>query len=539
MNDQYDAIRVTVDFEMSSIHALDEVAEKNSCCRSFESDMDTIWKPEIVLKNGFHKFEELGGSFYYVRVEYDGRILWYPYHVYESQCSIDVTFYPFDEQTCHIILTIWTYRYYEVEIDPDSIFYLGEYIENSLWEMTSTSVHIQRVLGSSEIIFTINLRRKPTYYIVNIIIPLIFLGVLNSLVFIIPADAGEKMSYSVTVFLSFVVFLTIITAQLPVNSECTSILSIYIVIQLSYCILVNSFQLRIHHRLEGNAKSKIFVITVKLQRRMFCWRKKLQSDTNEKGHTKKEDGIAIENASPQRNHAEDAIKWRDVSCAFDFFAFWILMGTDLIIILLLGCYMVDDKLSWNRSAYNDIYDMTVLQDTIWKPDVVLRNGLHKFEELGGSFYYVLVKHDGRISWYPYHMFESQCSMDVSFYPFDEQTCHVIFTIWTYRYYEVGFYRDSKLGLEGYVENSLWAITSTSVQINRVLGSHEIDFTINLRRKPTYYIVNIIIPLLFLSFLNSIVFIIPADAREKMSYSVTVFLSFAVLLTITKAKLPVN
>lgn len=57
------------------------------------------------------------------------------------------------------------------------------------------------------------------------------------------------MSYSVTVFLSFAVYLTIIKAQLPDNSESTSILSIYIVIQLSYCILVlvvNSFLLRLH-----------------------------------------------------------------------------------------------------------------------------------------------------------------------------------------------------------------------------------------------------------------------------------------------------
>ncbi|XP_076105717.1 neuronal acetylcholine receptor subunit alpha-6-like [Mytilus galloprovincialis] len=270
---------------------------------------DTVWKPDLVLKNGFHKFEELGGSFYYVRIKYDGRISWYPYHVFESQCSIDVTFYPYDEQTCHIIFTIWTYRYDEVEIDPESKFELDEYTENSLWTITSTSVQINRVLGSHEIDFTINLRRKPTYYIVNIVIPLKFLGILNSLVFIIPADAGEKMSYSVTVFLSLAVFLTIITAQLPVNSESTPILSIYIVVQLSYCILVlvvNSFQLRLHHRHEGNEKSKIFVFAVKLQRRMCFWRNKIHSDTNEIGRINNEDT----NATPERNHNEEAIKWR-------------------------------------------------------------------------------------------------------------------------------------------------------------------------------------------------------------------------------------
>ncbi|VDI17814.1 Hypothetical predicted protein [Mytilus galloprovincialis] len=103
----------------------------------------------------------------------------------------------------------------------------------------------------------------------------------------------------------------------------------------------------------------------------------------------------------------------------------------------------DDQLVWNRSAYNDIYDMLLLQDMIWKPDVVLKNGYNKFEELGGSFYYVIVNHNGLVAWYPYHMFESKCSMDVTFYPFDEQNCHVIFIIWSYRYYKVGFYPDSK------------------------------------------------------------------------------------------------
>ncbi|CAC5370275.1 CHRNA6 [Mytilus coruscus] len=364
ISDQYDAILVTVDFELSSIHEHDEVAEKIAVAgyldviwwdeqlvwdRAAYNDIydmlvlqDTIWKPDIVLKNGFYKFEELGGSFYYVLVKHDGRISWYPYHVFESQCSMDVTFYPFDEQTCHIIFTIWTYRYYEVEIHPDSKLGLGGYIENNIWAMTSTSVQTKRILGSSEIVFTINLRRKPTYYIVNIILPLTFLGILNSLVLIIPADAGEKMSYSVTVFLSFAVFLTMITVQLPVNSESTSILSIYIVVQLSYCILVlvvNSFQLRIHHRNECNEKSKVFVIAVKLQRRICCWRNKIHSDTHEKGRINVEHGRAIENAFPKMNHTEDAIKWRDVSSAIDFFAFWILMGTDLMITLLIFIYI--------------------------------------------------------------------------------------------------------------------------------------------------------------------------------------------------------
>ncbi|CAG2187856.1 unnamed protein product [Mytilus edulis] len=94
-------------------------------------------------------------------------------------------------------------------------------------------------------------------------------------------------------------------------------------------------QLRLHHRNECIEKCKIFEIAVKLQRRICCWRNKTKSDTHERQHTNVKDGCAIENASPKMHDSEDAIKWRDVSSAINFFAFWILMGTDLVITLLV------------------------------------------------------------------------------------------------------------------------------------------------------------------------------------------------------------
>lgn len=84
-----------------------------------------------------------------------------------------------------------------------------EYEENGIWKIIDTSWNIEKHKAVSEIIFNIKLQRKPLYYVMNIILPVAFLGFLNILVFVIPVDAGEKMSFSVTVFLSFAVFLTI------------------------------------------------------------------------------------------------------------------------------------------------------------------------------------------------------------------------------------------------------------------------------------------------------------------------------------------
>ncbi|CAC5404799.1 CHRNA6 [Mytilus coruscus] len=53
----------------------------------------------------------------------------------------------------------------------------------------------------------------------------------------------------------------------------------------------------------------------------------------------------------------------------------------------------DEHLVWDSAAYNDIEFISVLQDNVWKPDLVLKNGFEEFKELGGSFYYILVDID--------------------------------------------------------------------------------------------------------------------------------------------------
>jgi heme A synthase len=43
---------------------------------------------------------------------------------------------------------------------------------------------------------------------------------------------GERMGYTITVWLAFAVFLTIVSASLPKSSDTVPVLSVYIMIQL-------------------------------------------------------------------------------------------------------------------------------------------------------------------------------------------------------------------------------------------------------------------------------------------------------------------
>ena len=67
--------------------------------------------------------------------------------------------------------------------------------------------------------------------------PIILNSVLMNAVFLLPIESGEKMGYSLTVLLSYVVFLTWVTDNLPPVSTDTSILRKFYLTQCSTIVM--------------------------------------------------------------------------------------------------------------------------------------------------------------------------------------------------------------------------------------------------------------------------------------------------------------
>ncbi|XP_052251757.1 acetylcholine receptor subunit delta-like [Dreissena polymorpha] len=129
-----------------------------------------------------------------------------------------------------------------------------QFEENSRWSLVNTTV--EEVKGvDAMVIFKMKLKRKSTFYVFNILIPMVLLSFLNVLTFVLPVSSGERASYAVTVFLSLAVFLTIVASEIPKNSNTISIVSVYMtaVLALRFATVMTSL---LELRLASRAKDK-------------------------------------------------------------------------------------------------------------------------------------------------------------------------------------------------------------------------------------------------------------------------------------------
>ena len=102
---------------------------------------------------------------------------------------------------------------------------LSNYIPNNEWTLVKLHV-IRNVVYYSccaepypDVTYTIQIRRKPLFYVFNMILPCLLITLVAMLGFYIPSDSGEKVTIGITTLLSMTVFLMLVTESMPPTSD--------------------------------------------------------------------------------------------------------------------------------------------------------------------------------------------------------------------------------------------------------------------------------------------------------------------------------
>ncbi|XP_017138825.1 acetylcholine receptor subunit beta-like 1 isoform X1 [Drosophila miranda] len=197
---------------------------------------DKVWKPDIVL------FNNADGN-YEVRYKSNvliyptGEVLWVPPAIYQSSCTIDVTYFPFDQQTCIMKFGSWTFNGDQVSLalyNNKNFVDLSDYWKSGTWDIIEVPAYLNVYDGDSthptetDITFYIIIRRKTLFYTVNLILPTVLISFLCVLVFYLPAEAGEKVTLGISILLSLVVFLLLVSKILPPTSLVLPLIAKYL-----------------------------------------------------------------------------------------------------------------------------------------------------------------------------------------------------------------------------------------------------------------------------------------------------------------------
>ena len=206
----------------------------------------------------------------------------------------------------------------------------------------------------------------------------------------------------------------------------------------------------------------------------------------------------------------------------------------------LPLFWTDEFLRWDPELFGNLTHISVPQEIIWKPYIILEDTVVKLGELGTPSLQVLIEHTGQVVWKPVEVFTVLCYVDVYKFPFDTQTCYLTFEPSGYKLNEVLMSASSPaIDFLEYEGNSGWTIVSSKIVAKTKRSDSYAICSLTLKRKPLYFLMNIFLPIMLLSILNMFVFILPVESGEKASFVVTVFLSLAVFLTIVSGKLPEN
>ena len=186
---------------------------------------EKLWIPTLSQSNGAlndNTGQIINPNFAPVFVLPNGLVLLVTTGYFVTKCVIDTSLYPFDSHACTFFFFSALYDTTEMELGSHlSGFALGLLQRNDAWRYVSTD--FQKVNYSAENIdyhlsslrFTITLKRRPLFEIINVFFPMFLLTVLNLAANFVPINSGERLSFSVTLYLSFMFITTTMVDEMP------------------------------------------------------------------------------------------------------------------------------------------------------------------------------------------------------------------------------------------------------------------------------------------------------------------------------------
>ena len=175
--------------------------------------MDKVWTPDFVTYNVLSE-QELTTHSTRVLVRHDGSCQWMPPILLRTSRAVDMTYYPFDQQTCKIKIGSWTHSKQQLAVlfkyptvgsngtESALVFSPDLYVKSSEWELVSSKMTLNEVQYQcctniyQDVTISLTQKRFPRQPVLLLLVPCVITATMILLSFLLPPDSGEKVGLS-------------------------------------------------------------------------------------------------------------------------------------------------------------------------------------------------------------------------------------------------------------------------------------------------------------------------------------------------------
>ena len=219
-----------------------------------------IWFPSVYITNTAEGKNTLSVA-ESVTVKFDGEVTYQTPQIIDVLCSPDVYKYPYDVHICAIKLApVLEYREVALTIFDNEKLLFKNFWDNAVWNVSAVNITTKDL---KYVDIYIKLTRYPFFLMINLVAPVLILAAMNMFVFALPQESGERISFSLTMLLSFVVFISFTFEALPESSSSICVFNIFLIIELVQSTLIALSGIMVswlHHKNEEDKIPKLLLI---------------------------------------------------------------------------------------------------------------------------------------------------------------------------------------------------------------------------------------------------------------------------------------
>uniref|UniRef100_A0AAY4E4T5 5-hydroxytryptamine (serotonin) receptor 3B n=1 Tax=Denticeps clupeoides TaxID=299321 RepID=A0AAY4E4T5_9TELE len=205
---------------------------------------DAIWVPDVIVT----EFVDVGRSpaIPYIYVNSSGTVKNYKPIQVVSACDLELYAFPFDKQNCTLTFRSWLHDVNEVDLtlwrsSEDIANDKRGFMNDGEWELLSVpsrywQLHVDN-RDYAHIQFNVLIRRRPLLYVVGLLIPSIFLMVVDVMSFYLPFNSGTRITFKTSTLLGYTVFRVNLMNEIPATAVKTPLIGVFFAVCMALLVL--------------------------------------------------------------------------------------------------------------------------------------------------------------------------------------------------------------------------------------------------------------------------------------------------------------